>query len=54
MILLNTGLGGAEESSRIKELLHVEESALTEDASKLIFYYNTFIICSNNTCLLTS
>lgn len=32
VILLNTGLGDAEGDLRIKELLHVEESALKDDA----------------------
>jgi len=37
VILLNTGLGDAEQDQRIKELFHVEESAVTDDAGQLIF-----------------
>ena len=37
MLILDTGLGSAENQARVKELLHVEESKLEEDEGKCFY-----------------
>ncbi|XP_042471470.1 truncated transcription factor CAULIFLOWER D-like [Zingiber officinale] len=37
VLILDTGLGSAENQARVKELLHVEESKLEEDEGKCFY-----------------